>query len=216
MSLIASAKAVSTTPPIEAGAYAAICYGMIDLGMQFSEQYGRSSHKIAILWEIPSEILEVNGEHVTRTISQTYTCSLSERAALRRDLESWRGRPFTDAELTAFDLRNIVGAPCMLNIIHTERNGNTYANVSTIMRLPKGMEAPKGTREHLIFDLDESDLALLEKMPKWAVDKIKSSETYAERIAGEADQSGDEDIDTETTAVEFQEELTQSDEELPF
>jgi hypothetical protein len=31
----------------------------------------------------------------------------------------------------------------MLGVVHAERNGKTYSNITSIMRLPKGMEAPK-------------------------------------------------------------------------
>src|SRR5688572_23018431 len=75
-------------------------------------------------------------------VRRRYTCSLHEKAALRGDLESWRGRAFTDQELQAFDLESLLGVNCLLNILHECRNGSTYANVSSIMRLPKGMPAP--------------------------------------------------------------------------
>jgi hypothetical protein len=75
-------------------------------------------------------------------VRRRYTCSLHEKATLRRDLESWRGRAFTDKELEAFDLESLLSVGCLINVIHESRNGSTYANVASVMRLPKGMTAP--------------------------------------------------------------------------
>jgi hypothetical protein len=50
-----------------------------------------------------------------------------------------RGRAFTDSELMGFDLESLIGLPCLLNVVHVTRDGTTYSNVSSVMRLPKGM-----------------------------------------------------------------------------
>ena len=218
MSLISSAKSGSSIAPIEAGTYPAVCYGMVDLGMQYSEQYQKNSPKVAILWEIPSEKIEVNGEKVSRTLSQTYTNSLGDKATLRRDLAAWRGRDFTDEELAAFDLRSIVGAPCMVSVIHKTYNGKTYANVGGVMKLPRGVSAPLATLDPIVFDLDSDDLSMLNDMPKWLSDKIKESETYKERLAGAGNMAGDEETDADVDGYmdSLMQEIEDSDEDLPF
>src|SRR5208337_1405024 len=73
-----------------------------------------------------------------------YTLSLHEKAALRKDLESWRGRTFTEEELKGFDVENVLDVPCLLNVIHNGTSGTVYANVSGIMKLPKSMQPIKG------------------------------------------------------------------------
>jgi hypothetical protein len=75
-------------------------------------------------------------------VRRRYTCSLHEKATLRRDLESWRGRAFTDKELQSFDLETLLSVGCLINVIHEARNGSMFANVASVMRLPKGMTAP--------------------------------------------------------------------------
>ena len=83
------------------------------------------------MWELPTETVEVEDRTETRVLSKQYTCSLSDTASLRKDLDSWRGRRFTDEELKGFDLRNIVGVPCQLSITNEERNGKTsFCNLS--------------------------------------------------------------------------------------
>ena len=69
-----------------------------------------------------------------------YTLSLHENAALRRDLQSWRGRAFTETELAGFDLKTVLGVPCMITLVHSP--DGKYANIQAVAGLPKGMEAP--------------------------------------------------------------------------
>jgi hypothetical protein len=61
---------------------------------------------------------------------------------MRKDLESWRGRPFTQAELEQFDLEVLLSVGAMVNVIHNVKDGSTYANVAAVMKMPKGMSAP--------------------------------------------------------------------------
>lgn len=211
MSLTATNKGGASLAPIEAGTHPAICYGLVDLGIQYSEKYKNSKQKILIMWELPDEKIEVDGKPVSRVISQTYTCSLNEKSVLRKDLASWRGRDFTDEELAAFDLRNIVGAPCLLSIIHKESGGATYANVGGVMKLPKGMPPLVQTVETIVFDLDETPLEEMDRLPDWVRRRIEASETYKERVAGAGDRADD-------SAAAYQAELEEleDDGELPF
>jgi hypothetical protein len=72
-------------------------------------------------------------------VQKRYTASLNEKATLRKELESWRGRPFTQEELDAFDLDKLIGANCQLNIQHVTKEGKLYANVVSIVPLGKNM-----------------------------------------------------------------------------
>lgn len=202
MSLTVSANESTGIQPIAEGTYVAICNMLVDLGMQYNETYKNSSRKVLIGWEIPDETYEYEGVTHRKTLSKRYTASLGERATLRQDLISWRGRDFTNEELAAFDLKNIVGASCMLNVIHKESNGKTYANISGIMSLPKAMPKAKLLEPPVIFDLDTDDLAKIEELPAWIGEIVKKSQTYEERLAEPA----------KITEVSFDD----SEEQLPF
>ena len=55
-------------------------------------------------------------------------------------MESWIGKVFSDEERkTGFDTVNLIGSNCFLNIIHNESDGKTYANISAITSVPKGI-----------------------------------------------------------------------------
>lgn len=144
-SLIASDSGNSDFKRVPAGVFAARCWSMVDLGTQRVEFQGevKEQRKVQIGWELFGE--DENGDPLVMddgkpmTISKRYTLSLSPKSRLRPDLEAWRGRPFTDEEAKGFDLHALIGAPCMVNITHTERNGKTYSNVASLTPLPKAL-----------------------------------------------------------------------------
>ena len=207
MSLTVNANPASSIAPIPQGSYLAVCNMLIDLGVQYSEQFKNSSRKVLIGWEIPEETIEIDGEQKPRTISNRYTASLNESSNLRRDLAAWRGRDFTQEELNAFDLHNIVGTSCFVNIIHKERNGKTYANISSIMALPKGTPKGKLYDTALVFDLDTASIEDVDNLPKWIADIVKESVTYKEKCDA---------ANQEKLSAPDLEELDADDGELPF
>lgn len=135
----------------EPGNHVARCIRVIELGTQRKEYQGTVSFKkqTLVVWELPTELMD-DGKPFT--ISKWYTASLNEKANLRRDLENWRGKPFTEAELEGFDQRNILEKPCLLNVIKNEKGKVVVGNVAAI---PKGMSAPPQVNETLFYDLDD-------------------------------------------------------------
>lgn len=181
--LTVSAPEGSKIPPIEPGTYPAVCVSIIDIGEQYNEQFDNNTRKVIFQWEIPTEKILVEGEEKPRMISETYTASIGEKATLRKTLESWRGRPFSPDELKGFDLENVLGAPCLITILHKENSkGNTFAKISAVTRLPKGYTVEPAETSYTLFSLDDTDA--MEKMaalPEWIQNRIKESTTYKAR-----------------------------------
>lgn len=177
MSLTVNEGAASAIPLLPEDVYPAVCSMLVDLGDQYSEKFGKTSRKVLIGWELPTEKLD-NGE--PRRLSNTYTASLNAKGNLRKDLISWRGRDFTPDELKAFDLRNIVGVPCMISVIHKlGQDGQKRAVIGGVMKLPKGMVPSAPSVEPTIFDLDAPDAAArLGELPEWIQTRVKESETW--------------------------------------
>lgn len=176
---------------IPPGTYVARCFQLVDLGEQLQDgKYGASvQHKVRIQWEVFGEdeegqplAIEIDGQLVPMTIGKTYTMSISEKAGLRKDLVSWRGKEFTPEELEGFDITNILGAYCMLSIIHTEKDGKTYTNISAITPLPSAFKAnkPEPHHENVIFQLDEPSMEVFKALPEWMRETIQKSPQYAE------------------------------------
>lgn len=172
--------------PVEAGNYAATCIRVIDLGTQTTNYNGeeKSARKVRLFWEIPDVVVEWEGQERPAIISSTYTASLHEKASLRKVLESWRGRAFTPDELKGFDTKNVLGAPCLLNVVHTEKDGKTYANVATVSPLIKGMPKPPMTGPLINFDLDDYDPEVLEGLHDNLKEKVKASPEYRALTTG--------------------------------
>ena len=173
----------SNFEPIAEGVHTAICYSIVDLGDQYSEKFNNTSHKVLITWELPDETIEIEGEIKPRAISKEYTLSLNDKANLKKDLEAWRGKKFTDEELKGFDLAQVLGKGCQLQVIHTSRGEKTYANIASIMGLPKGMKTGVPVNPIVDFDLNADDaLTKLNTLPTWVQDKVKKSENYAAMV----------------------------------
>lgn len=168
-----------------AGTHMAVAYRVIDLGTQSSSYMGqpKRQHKILVSWELPDELM-ADGRPFT--IGQRYTWSMSEKAALRRDLESWRGIPFTEKDFgeSGFDIKNIIGKACLLNVVHKPSNdgSKTYANIASISRLMKGQQGPAQTaNEHvyLWINPDRWDSATFTKLSDGLKALIMQSPEFA-------------------------------------
>lgn len=198
MSLVAKAATGETREPVTEGVHIAICVALIDGGEQIVDykDQRKLQEKIIITWEIPDDTYEYEGETHPKQISRIYTNSLGERATLRQHLEAWRGRSFTDKELAGFDLRNVLGKACQMQIIHQERNNRVYANIKTIMAVPKGMKVPEPSNELVAFDLDEEKaLDKLETLPSWVQQYVRGSVTYEKMVGNEEFQElGEDDL----------------------
>lgn len=180
MGLIAKDKGGGDFTPIPEDLYLAICYGIWDLGTQFSEKWDKSIHKILIVWELPEvrSEFEKTGKNVSlpRAISKRYTLSLHKKADLRRDLESWRGKKFTEEELKGFDLKKLLGVPCQLQIIHNKMDDKLYANIAAIIKAPAGSKIkPENPVKFFSF---EEKMQVPDETPEWISDIIKQSEEY--------------------------------------
>lgn len=209
MSLISKESAGAKIPLLDAGTYPAVCVRIADLGIQETEYQGvkRDKAQVVFGWEIVGEKVAVDGNEVPRIMySKAYTNSLDEKATLRRDLESWRGRAFTKEELCGFHLSTVINAPCFLNIIHMERRdgGGEYATIKAVMPLPKGMPKPKAETIPMTFDADTDGEDELDAFPGWIKDRVRSSITWQGRFAAVED--GNSPISA----------LPEDDEALPF
>lgn len=166
MGLLATDNGGSDFTPAPAGTHIARCCQVIDLGTQTSNYYKdkagqpKEQHKVRIAWELS---MECDEEGQPFLVFKRYTLSLTDKANLRRDLEAWRGRKFTEQELAGFHLKNVLGAPCMLSVVHETRDGDTYANVNAVMAMSKGTVCPPAKNPTVLFDVDDWDDLLFEK-----------------------------------------------------
>jgi len=181
-----------------AGSHIAVCNMVVDCGLQpGSQAFPNPKRKVYVRFEIPSERIEYEKDGKTiegpLTIGSFYTASMNEKATLRKHLEGWRGKQFSDEEAAAFDVAAIAGRPCMLSVIESEHGGKTYSNIASIGAIPKGVSPPAAENPPFVY-LD-GDRKTFDKLPKWLQEKIDNqlkpakptaSESHAEDFEGEA------------------------------
>lgn len=188
------------TPPPE-GTHPARCYRVVDLGTQETNFQGQVKHqrKVIVSWELPTEPME-DGKPFT--VHQRYTFSSHEKSNFRKHLESWRGKRFTDADFgdDGFDIANLLGVPCLLTVVHNTSGERTYANVDSVVKLPKDYEVPKAVNDTMLMSLEpgEFDATTFALLPEGLQETIRKSPEFAEITNGHAKEhvsEADDDLD---------------------
>lgn len=168
------AKAKGDFEQLPAGTYPAWCYSVVDIGYQRNSYQGTESTKeqIIVSFEFPTCQIEIDGEKKPMIMSTFYTLSLSSKANLRKDLESWRGRAFTSEELKGFDVKNIIGKPCTVSVYHNEDGKARIKGVSSAMN---GVTIPAMYNAPLWFSIDEHGIPSQQykAVPEWMKDFIE-------------------------------------------
>ena len=178
-------RAKPKVPPVEAGVYMAVCIGFVDLGEQYSEKFKNYSYKGMYIWELPGETIEIDGEMKPRQLSKEFTISGSSKSNLRKFIETWNSKSYSDEDFMEFDVFEQVGKPCQLNVVLNETK--EYANVDNLMPIPKGFPVPTTNTEHIKWDMDAWNDAVFDKLPEWIQEKIKKSTQYQKDHAPETE-----------------------------
>jgi hypothetical protein len=185
-----SAKATADFEIAPSGNHVGICNGIIDLGIQpGSGQYPAPKHQVYLRFELPTERVKYqkDGKEIEGPMSmgRSFTASMSEKANLRKFIESWFGKKFpTDDAASDFDLQTILGRKCLLNVTHTEKGQKVYANISNATPIPKGMTAEYAQHNRsLYFSLSKPDQIVYQSLPEWLRKKIDSRITEEKMVA---------------------------------
>lgn len=175
---------------VPSGSHLAVCDMVVFLGLQpGSGIYPTPKHQLYVRFEIPAERLEFEKDgkkyNLPAVIGQTFTASMHEKANLRKQLEAWRGRKFSDDEAAVFDVSSILGKACMLNVIEKVSGDKVYANIASISQLPRGVGSPSAENPPMYYAPD--DTACYSKLPDWIRKKL------SEQIENKPAQRGPDD-----------------------
>jgi len=188
---------------LEPGRYQATCYKLIDAGTReesYQEGPLRKRHIVYIYWEVTAKQEVDDGEEHWEPItmddgrpfsaSKKYTASLNENAALFKDLKSWRGKPFTADQLKAFDIDNLLGKTCELEVIgYQKQDGSDGTAVEGVYKPDGGVKSIETENDQVAFDLDiyskefigesckesKAMCDIFEEMPGWMKEMIEES-----------------------------------------
>ena len=176
MALKVKDRAKPKLPPVEPGVYIGICVGVIDLGEQYSEKFKNYRSELQIVWELVGETVEVDGEQKPRQLSRTFSVATSKKSNLRGFISSWNGIQYSDDQFGELDLLGQAGKVCQLNVVLNDTG--EYANIDSVIPLPKGMPAPKTDTPIVLWNMDEWNDEAFEALPEWVQEKIKKSSQY--------------------------------------
>jgi hypothetical protein len=170
---------------VEPGTYVARCYSMIEIGTVEIEYKGdkKKQHKVSITWELPTETAIFHEDRGPEpfVVSKKYTLSMHEKANLRKDLESWRGKGYTDEEAEKVDITKLIGQPCLLSVIQQPRPDDaskTYTAISSITKMMKGQDCPDQINPTRILSYDNFNWEVFDSLSDFMKDQIRSSDEF--------------------------------------
>ena len=169
-------RAKPKLPPVEPGVYIAVCVGVVDLGEQYSEKFKNYRNEVQFIWELAGETVEVDGEVKPRHLFRTFSVATSKKSNLRGFLGGWNGVAYSDEQFQELDMFDQVGRACQLNVVLSD--SGEYANVDSVIPLPKGMPAPTAQTASILWNMDEWDDEKFAALPEWVQEKIKKSTQY--------------------------------------
>jgi len=169
--------------PLVAGTYSVVCAGVIDIGTQNNiwEGIEKLQNQIVLLFEFPSETIEVQGVHMPRMLSMKMTKSMHEMSKMRKTFAAWRGRDFTPQEMQDFELSKLLNV-CATAIVKQEvkKSGKTVASISSLGKAVKGFKVD--CNKSIYFDLnDKSTYSAIADIPAWVVNMINDSKEAKQR-----------------------------------
>lgn len=163
--------------------YIATCVLLADLGTQpntHPQGNGGDLEKLYIGFELNS----CDSKGAPYTIGDAYTAAFGQKANLRKILEAWRGRVFTEEELKGFDIRNVLGKSCSIGILHKpgKEAGKKFAKIGSVQALPSGVPAYKSSITPWTFSINEFIQSDFERLPAFAKRVLKDSYEYQQLL----------------------------------
>ena len=121
MPILAPPPSTPDGPICPEGLHPAICVSVDDHGT-VETTYG-AKHQISLRFQ-------ANVGGAPFEVWRRYNLTLHEKGQLRKDLETWRGKAFTDTEIAqGFDLEQLINQRAQVQVQHVTKNDAIYANV---------------------------------------------------------------------------------------
>jgi hypothetical protein len=169
--------------PVPQGNHVARLYEIIHIGTIPTEWKGeqKMTDKIRLGFELCNETKEFKEGEGEKpfSIAREFTYSFGAKGNLRPFIDGMTGTKMVDGEHP--DLEALLGDACLLNVVHTEKEGNTYANIQGASPLPKGMEAPELFNTPRLVDINSTSWDEINALPDFILKKMYSSEEFSNR-----------------------------------
>lgn len=187
MALIPPLPTKSEYELVPEGAHVARLYQIIHCGTVPKTWQGQEKYvdQVRLNFELGNELREFKEDEDKKPMSIStgwVTYSMFKNSNLRKLVEGMIGKKLLDTEADKFDLEQLLGEDCLLNVVHSDgRDGNTYANIVNAMPVPKGMEVPPLFNKTKVYDVNTTSKEELETLPKFIIEKIAQSKEWEDR-----------------------------------
>jgi len=212
-----------TAPTLEVGAYPARAVQVIGLGLQPQRAYKGEDKPpkpvIRVTYELLDEFMrDKEGEELKdkpRWLSEDLPLN-----PLTNDLANSTKRYMALDPKLEFggDWSQIMGAPCMLNVVvnpNKKDPNKPYHNISGIstMRAKEAAVAPALVNEPKVFDPDEPDMEVFGSLPEWLQNKIKDALDFEDSALYVTINSGGLDPDARASEDQVKKEVENEEED---
>ena len=167
--------------------------GVFNVGRQPDKGFG-ASRKWIFEVEVSSALREDGSRfRLTKWMQE----SIFRKANMRKAIEAALGRSLTEAEAAGFDIRTILGKPCLVTVVHKDGENGINANIEGFAALPAGMTAPELMAKPIAYNFEADGRSIPDEVPEFIQKAIKESAEWNRPAAAkpeEDDNPFDDDI----------------------
>lgn len=191
---------------LDEGTHMARLVQVIDLGVQKTEYKGEEKEvpRVWLVFEFPTETIEINGEDKPRWQGREYTVSYGDKSNLGQLVKA------LDPEGNAKSLADLLGKACMVSIGST---GTGKAKITNVVPASKKIPVPELANDPVAFDMDNPDMDVFGSLPQWLKDKITSSVNYHKTKLAAVLEGGSKSVPAPSADVEYDDESPFGDDE---
>jgi hypothetical protein len=149
--------------------------GLIDLGHQPGFEYQgedvKSSYKITFTYELTGSLMEDGRPHHVSedvNVSDYRGDGITSKMMKRVDALD----PTSTISNDGKNLAALIGLPCMVEVKHNKKG---YPKITNVTGAPEGIPVPELQNDPKIFNFDEPDMDLYNKLPEFVQGKIKAA-----------------------------------------
>lgn len=147
-----------------------IC-SIIDLGMQYSERFDKTSHQIFIEFEI-----EELHEGKPLVIGSFFTTKFTKKSNLYKLIQACFAKAIPQAAQASFDFKLLLGRAVQITIESKEGSEATYSKITDYAYVRDPSTVAEVVRPYVYFDLDEPNWQVYHGLSTWMKDRINVPE----------------------------------------
>jgi len=169
-------KALERVNP-KTGLTQCVLTGIIDLGTQTVTYEGQSKQvkQVALEFKLPTQhhIFDEERGAEPLMLFRDVTASLHPKAVLTSIVTGMLGKSLP----AEYDLQDLIGTNAMVNVVHVEKDGKTYANAASFSPLMDGVDAVE--YETRVLELGPNfDNNVFDALPEWKQEVIKKAPEF--------------------------------------